>query len=153
MLKLCAAAPNLQGHRRAFEALCLLLHEPQLKACVPVTCVGVVRAFLCSPFSSEPVAIASLDLLTILHTRLQALILPPAPPVPTTPTTPKGAKGPSADEQDKATMARYRAAKRRRQVSKGQAKLMATCWLPILDAMAQGAKDGRRTLVVKLHGQ
>ena len=63
------------GATRAFEALCLLLHEPQLKASVPVTCVSVVSAFVSSPTSSSQVVLAALDLLAILHMRMQVCLL------------------------------------------------------------------------------
>ena len=76
LLKLCAKGGNSVGHREGFKALSLLLREPRLKACVPVTCIGVVYDFLMSPYSPKSIVIASLDLLTILNERIEALVLP-----------------------------------------------------------------------------
>lgn len=54
--------------------LCFLLHEPQLKASVPVNCVGAVLAFVTCTSNPEPLCRAALDLVMVLHARLDVMV-------------------------------------------------------------------------------
>lgn len=53
--------------------LCYVLHEPQLQHCVPPCAVQAVLAFVTCLHSPEPLCRAALDLLMLLHTRLDLL--------------------------------------------------------------------------------
>lgn len=51
-----------------------LLHEPRLRAEVPVFCVVGVKPLLCNNQSPVSVSVGAVHLLTHLHTRLEVLV-------------------------------------------------------------------------------
>jgi hypothetical protein len=123
ILEACSQSVG-EGSVRGFEALCLVLHENRLRTCVPATCVKPVRAFLTSQTSSEPLAIASLDLLTVLHTRL-AIIATNAVQQSTQSVLSSGIDFPTSRE------------------------LWSSCWWPVAESIGAGCRDKR--INVKLH--
>jgi hypothetical protein len=78
--------------------LCYVLHEPQLQRCVPPCAVQAVLAFVTCLHSPEPLCRAALDLLMLLHTRLD-LLAPPTDDIVTSTagaiTMPDGTRHPS----------------------------------------------------------
>jgi hypothetical protein len=75
-----------------------VLHEPQLQRCVPPCAVQAVLAFVTCLHSPEPLCRAALDLLMLLHTRLD-LLAPPTDDIVTSTagaiTMPDGTRHPS----------------------------------------------------------
>ena len=94
---------------KSFEAMAWLLHEPRLKAEVPVFCVIGLRPLLCNIKAPTSVSIGAINLLSHLHSRLEVL-----------------AKDDEDDVGDGETPA-----------------LWESCWMPILNAFADGATDDR----------
>jgi hypothetical protein len=59
---------------KAFEAMAWLLHEPRLRAEVPVFCVVAIKPLLRNSKSPESVSVGAVQLLNHLHTRLEVLV-------------------------------------------------------------------------------
>ncbi|KAM3570707.1 hypothetical protein VYU27_007231 [Nannochloropsis oceanica] len=110
---------------RAFEALCFLLHEPQLKGCVPVTCTQTILSFVLPPLeeekgregsllqgSNDSLARAALDLLMVLHAHLDVMVAGKGEG--------EGGRGEGAQRQEGVVN-----------------------WMTILDALAKAAEDRR----------
>lgn len=58
---------------KSFEAMAWLLHEPRLRAEVPVFCIVGLKPLLCNIKAPVSVSIGAVHLLTHLHTRLEVL--------------------------------------------------------------------------------
>ena len=66
-----SAAAGGYASIKAFEAMAWLLHEPRLRAEVPVFCVVGVKPLLCNHRAPVSVSVGAVQLLTHLHTRLE----------------------------------------------------------------------------------
>jgi hypothetical protein len=102
---------------KSFETLAWLLHEPRLRAEVPVFCVVGIRPLLSARGVPGIVSVGAVKLLMHLHARLQVLVK----------------DSPDADEDEDAK-------------STGNSKkhaLWESCWVPILHALAEGTQDPR----------
>jgi len=104
---------------KAFEAMAWLLHEPRLRAEVPVFCVVGVKPLLCNHRAPLSVSVGAVQLLTHLHSRLEVLVKE------------EGSLGYSEMGSD------------------GDAPVLwESCWAPILRALADGANDDRNAVRV-----
>uniref|UniRef100_A0A7S2EHJ5 SEC7 domain-containing protein n=1 Tax=Ditylum brightwellii TaxID=49249 RepID=A0A7S2EHJ5_9STRA len=105
---------------QAFRSLHLMLHAAELKDVVPFKVVGGVRALIAGGERGNcpKLSIAGLDLLLVLHTRLEPLIAHAA-----------------AEEKTNAeTENAY---------GKGSTEVFVNCWLPVLKGMATAAELSR----------
>jgi hypothetical protein len=59
---------------KAFESMAWLLHEPRLRAEVPVFCIVALKPLLLTSTAPLSVSTGAVQLLTHLHTRLEVLI-------------------------------------------------------------------------------
>ena len=59
---------------KSFESMAWLLHEPRLRAEVPVFCVVAIKPLLRNPNAPISVSIGAVQLLSHLHTRLEVLV-------------------------------------------------------------------------------
>ena len=105
---------------KAFETMAWLLHEPRLRAEVPVFCVVAVKPLLKNIKVPVPVSIGAVNLLYHLHTRLEVLV------------------------KDDVTEAEYKAG----YATSDTPVLWESCWAPILRALADGAADPRQPVRV-----
>jgi len=110
-----------EGASKAFEALCFLAHEPQLQECVPISCVGPVSSFVTSSKAQPSLSIAALDLLMVMHFRLEVLFNGQTP------------AGQRKEEKEKS---------KEENIKIDQAVLTQS-WVPLLKAIALGGRDSR----------
>lgn len=111
---------------KAFEAMAWLLHEPRLRAEVPVFCIVGLRPLLCNTRAPESVSVGAVHLLTHLHTRLEVLA--------------KNENGGLNEDYEDEGMTSQ----------DGETPaLWESCWVPILQALADGVTDER--LAVRTH--
>ena len=73
IISFCAGAGGYASIK-AFETMAWLLHEPRLRAEVPVFCVVGIRPLLCSTGVPRIVSVGAVKLLTHLHMRLEVLV-------------------------------------------------------------------------------
>lgn len=59
---------------KSFECMAWLIHEPSLRAEVPVFCVQAIRPLLSNPSAPYSVATGAINLLLHLHSRLEVLV-------------------------------------------------------------------------------
>ena len=98
---------------KAFETIAWLLHEPRLRAEVPVSCVVGIKPLLNHTGVPSCVSVGAIQLLFHLHTRLEVLVTAESNVLP-------------LGEHDE-----------------GQESIWESCWAPILSALADGARDTR----------
>jgi hypothetical protein len=102
---------------KAFEAMAWLLHEPRLRAEVPVFCIVGLKPLLANVDVPISVSVGTVHLLTHLHTRLEVLAIDDSE---------QKNNGHNNMNQDNETPA-----------------LWESCWTPIVKTLADGIIDER----------
>ena len=99
---------------KSFESMAWLLHEPRLRAEVPVFCVVAIKPLLRNTNAPVSVSVGAVQLLSHLHTRLEVLV---------------------KDEAEQELEMGY---------DNGDTPVLwESCWAPILRALAEGIADER----------
>jgi hypothetical protein len=106
-----AAKGSAYAAIKCFESMAWLIHEPNLRAEVPVFCVQAVIPLVLNPNAPDSVAIGALHLLLHLHGRLEVLLKDSESSLPSSSS------------------------------SEGTPALWESCWIPILRAISLGAID------------
>ena len=116
---------------QAFRSLHLILHAAELKGVVPFEVVVTVRALIRGGERQNcpKLSVAGLDLLLLLHSRLESLITGCAMRNSTEMRKDSFRGGVGGGESDKE--------------AKDRQEVLATCWLPILEGMAEAAGKSR----------
>ena len=104
---------------KSFESMAWLLHEPRLRAEVPVFCVVAIKPLLRNTNAPMSVSVGAVQLLSHLHTRLEVLV---------------------KDETEEESEMGYD--------NSDTPVLWESCWAPILRALAEGIADGRHAVRV-----
>ena len=108
-----SAASGGYASIKAFESMAWLLHEPRLRAEVPVFCVVAIKPLLRNTRAPVSVSVGAVQLLSHLHMRLEVLV--------------------KDDEEDTDTG----------DDNSDTPVLWESCWAPILRALADGVADPR----------
>jgi len=111
--------PNLDDDDsalQAYRALHLMLHAPELKDVIPFRVVGAIRALVVAGERSHfpKLSCAGLDLLHLLHTRLETLIARAVDPSSNSPP--------------------------RKSSGENESEIWLTCWGPVLEGMSASAE-------------
>lgn len=107
---------------KSFETMAWLIHEPRLRAEVPVFCVAGIRPLLRNLRAPVSVSMGGIHLLSHLHSRLEVLI----------------------NESENARAAAENTSTSDTSDSETDTPMLwESCWLPILQAMSEAATDTR----------
>jgi len=142
-----SSSPTVSGYAaiKSFEAMAWLLHEPRLRAEVPLICVSGIRPLVTNKYAPIAVSIGAVQLLMHLHGRVEVLATDAAIALSNqsvdidgydndaTAASNANASLSAAQSAQQALVSKYNS----------NAVLWENCWFPLLAALADGLQDTR----------